>query len=31
MLIVVTHSLELAGLLERQLELNEGKLEPAVR
>jgi lipoprotein-releasing system ATP-binding protein len=29
MLIVVTHSLELAALLERQLELNEGKLEPA--
>ena len=28
MLIVVTHSLELAGLLERRVELNAGQLEP---
>ena len=27
MLIVVTHSLELAGMLERRVELNAGKLE----
>ena len=29
MLIVVTHSLELAELLERQMRLNDGRLEPA--
>jgi lipoprotein-releasing system ATP-binding protein len=29
MLIVVTHSLELAGMLQKRMELNAGKLEPA--
>ena len=29
MLIVVTHSLELAGMLQRRMELNAGQLEPA--
>jgi ABC-type lipoprotein export system ATPase subunit len=28
MLIVVTHSAEMAGLLGRRMELNEGKLAP---
>jgi len=30
MLVVVTHSLDLAGMLARQLELNEGKLEARI-
>jgi lipoprotein-releasing system ATP-binding protein len=29
MLLVVTHSLELAGRFKRRLELNEGRLQPA--
>ncbi len=29
MLIVVTHSLELAGMLNRRMELNAGQLEPS--